>query len=48
MDYFIFYFWLLWVFVAVHRLSLVAVSGGHSSLCGLLIAVASLLAEHRL
>ena len=27
------YFWLLWVFVAAHRLSLVAVSGEHSS-CG--------------
>ena len=29
--YFI-YFWLRWVFVAVHGLSLVAVSGGYSSL----------------
>ena len=29
--YFI-YFWLLWVFIAVHRLSLVVVSGGYSSL----------------
>ena len=27
-----FYFWLCWVFVAVHRLSLVAASGGYSSL----------------
>ena len=26
------YFWLRWVFVAVHGLSLVAVSGGYSSL----------------
>ena len=26
------YFWLRWVFVAVHRFSLVAVSGGYSSL----------------
>ena len=26
------YFWLCWVFVAVHRLSLVAASGGYSSL----------------
>ena len=26
------YFWLCWVFVAVHGLSLVAVSGGYSSL----------------
>ena len=30
-DLFI-YFWLRWVFVAVRRLSLVAVSGGYSSL----------------
>ena len=29
---FYFYFWLCWVFVAVCGLSLVAVSGGHSSL----------------
>ena len=35
------YFWLCWVFVAACRLSLVAMSG-------LLIAVASLVAEHRL
>ena len=34
-------FWLRWVFVAAHRLSLVAVPG-------LLIAVASLVAEHGL
>ena len=27
-----FYFWLCWVFIAVHRLSLVAASGGCSSL----------------
>ena len=27
------YFWLLWVFVAVRRLSLVVVSGGYSLLC---------------
>ena len=27
-----FYFWLCWVFVAVHRLSLDAVNGGYSSL----------------
>ena len=36
-----FNFWLCWVFIAVHRLSLAAV-------CGLLIAVASLVAEHGL
>ena len=38
--YFIF-FWLLWVFVAARGLSLVVV-------CGPLIAVASLVGEHRL
>ena len=43
------YFWLRWVFVAVHGLSLVAASGGYSSVvCRLLIAVASLVAEHGL
>ena len=49
------YFWLLWVFVAVRGLSLVVVRGSYSSLqCagfslrGLLIAVTSLVAEHRL
>ena len=31
-NFFYFIFWLRWVFVAVHRLSLVAVSGGYSSL----------------
>ena len=30
--YYIFYFWLCWVFVVAHGLSLVAVSGGCSSL----------------
>ena len=39
--YLFIYFWLLWVFVAVCRLSLVAASR-------LLIAVASRVAEHRL
>ena len=43
------YFWLHWVFVAVRGLSLVVASGGYSSLqCGLLIVVASLVAEHGL
>ena len=28
-----FFFWLLWVFIAVCRLSLIAASKGHSSLC---------------
>ena len=44
------YFWLCWVFVAVQAFSLVAVSGGYSlvAVCGLLVVVASLVAEHRL
>ena len=33
-------FWLHWVFIAVHRLSLVAA-------CGLFTVVASLVVEHR-
>ena len=38
------------VFVAIHRLSLVAASGGYSLVvvCRVLIAVASLVPEHRL
>ena len=33
--FFFFFFWVCWVFVSVRGLSLVAVSGGHSSLrCG--------------
>ena len=44
-----FYFWLHWVFIAVCRLSVVVASRGYSSLqCGLLTAVASLVAEHGL
>ena len=44
------YFWLCCVFIAVHSLPLVAVSPGHSLVLvfGLLITVASLVAEHRL
>ena len=42
------YFWLRSVFIATRRLCLVALSGGYSSLRGLLIAVASLVAEHGL
>ena len=40
---YLFYVWLLWVFVATHRLSLVAASQGYSLVAvhGLLIAVAS-------
>ena len=42
--------WLCWVFTAAHRFSLVSVSEGYSlvAVCRLLIAVASLVAEHRL
>ena len=44
------YFWLCWVFFAASRLSLVVGSGGYSlvALHRLLIAVASLIVEHRL
>ena len=44
------FFWLHRVFVAVHRFSLVAASGGYSLVAvhDLLIAVASLVADHRL
>ena len=44
------YFWLHWVLVAVFGLSLVVASRGYSLLAvlGLLTAVASLVAEHRL
>ena len=47
-NLFIFYFWLCWVFIAVHRLSLVAASGGllFVEVRGLLTAVASLVVEH--
>ena len=43
------YFWLHWVFIAVRGLSLVVASGAYSVVvCGLLIVVASLVAEHGL
>ena len=47
---FIYLFWLCWVSVAAHRRSLVVVSGGYSlvAVCGLLIAVVSLVVEHGL
>ena len=51
LKYLFIYFRLCSLFVAARGLSLVAVSGGYSSLwcvCGLLIAVASLAAEHGL
>ena len=48
--FFFFNFWLCWVFVAVHGLSLVAESRGYSLVAvhRLLIAVTSVAAEHRL
>ena len=43
------YFWLCWVFIAMHRLSLVTVSGGYSLVAHrILIAIAPLVAEHKL
>ena len=44
------YFWLRWVFSAAFILSLVAARGDHPVVveCGLLVAVASLVAEHGL
>ena len=43
------YFWLYWVVIAARRLSLAAASRGYSLVVrGLLVVVASLLAEHRL
>ena len=42
------YFWLHWVFVAARGLSLVAANGGLLFVAVLLIAVASLVAEHGL
>ena len=48
--YLLTYFWLYWVFVAAHRLSLVAASGGYSlvDMHRLLTVVASLVVEHEL
>ena len=45
--YLFIYFWLCWVFVATHGLSLVVSKWGYSlvAVCGLLIEVASLIAE---
>ena len=44
------YFWLRWVFVVTRRLSPVAAGRGSSlvAVCGLLVAVASIVGEHRL
>ena len=49
-KYLFIYFWLYWVSVAAHRLSLVVVSRSYSLVVhGLLTAVAALVAlEHRL
>ena len=46
----LYFFGLPWVFVVAHGLSLAAASGGYSLVAvhGLLIAVASLVAEHEL
>ena len=46
----IIYFWLRWVFIAARGLSLVAPSRGYFAVvvCGLLTAVASLVAKHGL
>ena len=46
--FFIYYFWLYWIFAALHRLSLVVASEGHSVVLCEPIVVASLVAEHRL
>ena len=47
--YFLVYFWLLWVFIVARSLSLVAVSGVFFIVvCGLLIVMPSLIAEHGL
>ena len=47
---YLFYFWLYWVFIATHGLSPVAASMGllFVAVHGFFIAVASLVAEHRL
>ena len=46
---YLFIYWLCWVFVAAHGLSLVVASRGYSvAVRGLLIAVASLVADHGL
>ena len=47
--YLLIYSWLQWVLIALHRLSLVLASGAYSVMVhGLVFAVASLVAEHRL
>ena len=44
-DYYFIYFWLLWVFIAVRGLSLIAMSRGYSLVRRLLITLASLVVE---
>ena len=48
--YYLFSYWLSWVFLAAQGSSLVLVTGGSSlvAVCRLLLAVASLVMEHRL
>ena len=50
MGYYIYVFWLCWIFVAVHRLSLVSATTGYSLIAvhRLLIVLASLTEGHRL
>ena len=50
MLFFFSFFWLYWVFVTAHGLSLVSASGGYSlvAACQFLFVVASLVLEHRL
>ena len=49
-NFYAFYFWLYWLFVTVHELSLVAVSGGYSLVVvhELLTMVTSLMVKYRL
>ena len=48
MIYVFAYFWQCWVFVAEHSLSLVVLSRAYSlvAICGLIVAVASLVGEY--
>ena len=49
-KYLFIYFWLHWVFVAVHGLSLAVASGDYSLVvvCGLVTVLVPLVAEHGL
>ena len=48
LKFYLLLFWLHWVFIAVHGLSLVSVSRGYSLVvvCGLVSAIASPVVEH--